>query len=708
MSRTFISLLLAACLLGMALPARPYTFQYTSNSAQIRWPTNTITIAFSTSLSSPGANIKPGTDVVGTVRRALQRWSEAANIQFVVTSSSQQDVNMNDGVNLITVADTPTNRTVFSGPSVGSSGENQARTLVNYDSSSGLFIDVDIVLNPAVTGRSGYGFSTDGTDDTFDLESTLTHELGHLLGLNHSAVVGATMQPRQGRNFNMSGINAPALTMRTLEDDDLAGIRALYGQRTAQTVGTLNGHVNYGAGAHIWAENIASGHVFGSAITKSDGSYEIQQLPPGSYRVGCEYLDEPVVAAEIAPSTGPFAGIGAQPPFTTVESQVAVNAGAASTLNFTLLNVGTAPTLHPSVFGVNGLLIASPTQIAAGETARLYVGGFGVDAVTATGFSFNTPFITIDRSSYRIENNAAFGVPYPIVSFDIAVADTGKFGDYSLRMQRPDTGEISYLVGGLALDPYVQYVELNPIDRNDFFVTQQYLDFLFRQPDQAGFNAWLNVLNNCSDVHNDPTCDRILVSSSFFGSPEFQLKGYFVYRFYKLAFNRLPTYAEVIPDMISVTGQTQQEVFQKRAAFANNFVQRPAFVSIYGALSNTNFVNTLMARYNLTQLTTPDPQNPDGSTKVTLTSADLINGLNAGTLTRAQVVRAIADSDQVFQIEFNQAFVYMQYVGYLRRDPEPAGYQGWLNYLNTHPTDSRTMVRGFVDSAEYRSRFGQP
>src|ERR1041384_3533192 len=330
MSRTFISLLLAACLLGMALPARPYTFQYTSNSAQIHWPSNTITIALSTSLSNPGANIKPGTDVVGTVRRALQRWSEAANVQFVETSSSLQDVGQ-DGVNLITIADTPANRSVFS-----NGGENQGRTRVFFDPATGLISEADVVLNPAVSGRSGYGFSTDGTDDTFDLESTFTHELGHLLGLNHSAVVGATMQPRQGRNFNMSGLNAPALTMRTLDDDDLAGIRALYGQRTTQTVGTLTGHVNYGAGAHVWAENIFSGHVFGSAITKSDGSYEIQQLPPGQYRVGCEFLDEPVVAAEIAPNSGPFAGIGSQPAFTTVEGQATVTPNAATTLNLTV------------------------------------------------------------------------------------------------------------------------------------------------------------------------------------------------------------------------------------------------------------------------------------------------------------------------------------------------------------------------------------
>ncbi len=43
-----------------------------------------------------------------------------------------------------------------------------------------------------------------------------------------------------------------------------------------------------------------------------------------------------------------------------------------------------------------------------------------------------------------------------------------------------------------------------------------------------------------------------------------------------------------------------------------------------------------------------------------------------------------------------------------RRTPEQKGYNDWLNYLNAHPTDFREMVRGFMDSIEYRMRFGQP
>lgn len=72
------------------------------------------------------------------------------------------------------------------------------------------------------------------------------------------------------------------------------------------------------------------------------------------------------------------------------------------------------------------------------------------------------------------------------------------------------------------------------------------------------------------------------------------------------------------------------------------------------------------------------------------------------------MLRAIVDSDEVKAKEFNQAFVAMQYFGYLRRNPELEGYDSWVRYLNANPQDFRTMVNGFVNSTEYRLRFGQP
>ncbi|HJR08828.1 MAG TPA: FG-GAP-like repeat-containing protein [Pyrinomonadaceae bacterium] len=251
---------------------------------------------------------------------------------------------------------------------------------------------------------------------------------------------------------------------------------------------------------------------------------------------------------------------------------------------------------------------------------------------------------------------------------------------------------------------------VNPIFTTPFFVRMQYLDFLSREP-EAG-EPWSAILNNCPDVNNNPACDRITVSQSFFGSPEFRLKGFYVFNFYKVAFNRRPAYDEIIPDMRSVSGATAAEVYQKRAAYPVNFTARAEFKGLYNALTNTAFVNTLFDRYGLGTITTPDPVNPEGGTKVLLTRADLINSLGGQsgtrTLTRAQVLRALVESNEVSAAEYNRAFVAMQYYGYLRRTPEEDGYQAWLRVINQDPNNIRVMVNGFMNSPEYRLRFGQP
>lgn len=247
---------------------------------------------------------------------------------------------------------------------------------------------------------------------------------------------------------------------------------------------------------------------------------------------------------------------------------------------------------------------------------------------------------------------------------------------------------------------------LNPYFATPFFIRQHYLDFLSREPEVG--EPWSGILNGCPNVNNDPSCDRLFVSQSIFGSQEFQLKGYYNYRFYKVAFNRLPLYQEIVVDMRKVTGTTQQDTFNRKAQFANDFVLRTEFANQYNALSNTQYVNTLMNRYSLSAITTSDPSNPDTGGLVTLTIQDLIDRLNGvgGTMTRAQVLRAIVDSQNVFTQEFIPGFVALQYYGYLRRFPDPGGYNSWLTYMNAHPNDFRTMVNGFMNSDEYRKRFG--
>ncbi|HLQ43512.1 MAG TPA: Calx-beta domain-containing protein, partial [Planctomycetaceae bacterium] len=228
---------------------------------------------------------------------------------------------------------------------------------------------------------------------------------------------------------------------------------------------------------------------------------------------------------------------------------------------------------------------------------------------------------------------------------------------------------------------------VDPIDDTNFFVRQQYIDFLGREPDPPGFAGWVSTINNCS---GDTTqCDRVHVSEAFFRSPEFQERGYFTYRFYSVGLGRKPDYAEFAPDLARVSGfldASQLEV--AKVAFIADFMARPAFANTYDGLNNTQYVDTLLSTAN-----------------VALSSRQsMIDGLDSGTMTRAAVLRKVVESDEVSTKYFNQSFAVMEYFGYLRRDPD-AMYLNWIDVLN-QGGDSRSMVDGFVNSTEYRLRFG--
>src|SRR5689334_6698927 len=186
--------------------------------ASHRWLRNPIIVSLSTSLDSPPSNIAKGSDVRAAVQRALQGWSDAAVILFLETTTSNEKISPSsdgDGVNLITVS--MVNASEFT------ESDAPACTRVFFES-GGAIVGADIALNPAVQ------FSDDGTFGTYDLESTFAHEIGHLLGLPHSGVIGATMQPRQAKN-GLYGL--PAFTQRSLSAADITAVRALYSEQSA-------------------------------------------------------------------------------------------------------------------------------------------------------------------------------------------------------------------------------------------------------------------------------------------------------------------------------------------------------------------------------------------------------------------------------------------------------------------------------------------
>jgi hypothetical protein len=721
MRLTATLLVLTALLLAPAARPRAYTLQYTSTAAatQVRWPATSITVALSTSLSSPPSHVHAtGAQVVLAARRALSRWALASNIQFNVTTSAAQDA-VADGVSLITIADTGTNRALFS------TGVQPGRARVSFDGSGNIF-EADLAVNPLVTRFDPFGnqvasfFSTDGAADSYDLESTFVHEIGHMLGLEHSGVLAATMQPRQGTNGTY---NLPGFTTRTLSADDVAGIRAIYGPRTG--LGSIAGRVGYNSatgaaafGAHVFAEEVATGRVAAGNVVNAAGNYRIDGLPPGQYRVIVEQLDEPVAATQIGSNGGgyPASTLSNQPPFVTTEAgAVTVGAEATATLNVGV--VGAAPVINPRFIGTGASFQLSTVAVpvAPGQSQTILVAGDNMNAApagtqTGVSVSVSSPYITVTN----VQQLNGFGIP--VISFDINPSVLTPPGEYSVRAVS-SAGQVAYITGGLTVDlPNGVPGGQNLSDNSPFFVAQHYRDFLSREPDQTGLNFWVNEIESCG---RDAACreaKRSNVSAAFFLSIEFQQTGYLVYRLYKAAYGSaagapvpvrfqqfFPDTQEIGRNVVVGVGNWEAQLEANKQAFLLTFVRRAEFLARYPrTLSPTQFVDALNA-------------NAGGVLDAT-ERQNLINELSANNTDagRAGVLRRVAEDANLVQQEFNRAFVLMQYFGYLRRNPSDppntdfGGFDFWLGKLNEFNGDyiAAEMVRAFISSIEYRQRFG--
>lgn len=455
--RTFLHPFLCLLLfLGPNVRGLAYTLQFTDASAvtTVKWPGNTIYVSLSASLQARPPNIKQGSDTAGAVRRALHHWSAISKIDFVELNSNVENVSSEasggDGVNLITVGRSRENASLFGGSS------EPGRTRIFYNE-SGNIVEADIALNP------NQAFSTDGSFGTYDLEATLTHEIGHMLGLDHSTVMGAVMQPRQAKN---GMFYLPAVTGRNLSSDDRAGAQTLYGRRASESAtGSFNGVISYPGGtptpgANVWAQNAADGQVVESAITIADGSYRLNGLREGPYRLFVSSLDGPFSLTDLETSNAGYIGIQANNvQFRTIEiGEVDLPAGAVKTVNSEVSS--TTPGLSLSVVGLNSQASSVAVPLVRGNIYTLYVGGRGVQVENLVLDSIQTssPHIHVDRSTLSQE---IFGGDIEAISFDITVDPDAPPGVYTVMMASKD-GSIACLVGALSVEDHDAIVKSSP------------------------------------------------------------------------------------------------------------------------------------------------------------------------------------------------------------------------------------------------------
>jgi hypothetical protein len=237
----------------------------------------------------------------------------------------------------------------------------------------------------------------------------------------------------------------------------------------------------------------------------------------------------------------------------------------------------------------------------------------------------------------------------------------------------------------------------NPLDTTEYFIRQQYVDILGREPDEGGFNYWSNRILECLGDELCINSRRREVAAAFFIEQEFQRSGSFIHNLYKAVLSRQPLYNEYSADRQLVVGGATLEA--DKLAFVKTFVQRAEFLQRYQSNATAeSFVDALLT--NVLQTSGVDLSGQRDS---------LVSRYNTGANqieSRSLVVRDVGDNGVLRQAEYNPAFVLTEYFGYLRRDPDAGGYAFWLDVLNNRaPGNYHSMVCAFITSTEYQRRF---
>jgi hypothetical protein len=281
-------LLISALVLSMPSPALAYLkFGVRSGGRliDVRWNQSPIRY-FVNERDIPGVT---GAQFREAVRRAFATWQAVptATIRTEFQGATSASPNDADGRTTLGYLDRPDLDRVL------------AATSFVLNSQTGEILESDVFFNT----RFAWSTAAGGETGRVDVESIAVHEIGHLLGLGHSAIGETEVIPGGRRVLGAGAVMFPIafspgnLTARSLLPDDIAGVVDLYGTTEAtEDTGSITGTVTKDGrgvfGAHIVAFHPETGAMVGGFSLNASGEFVIAGLAPGPYILRVEPLDD--------------------------------------------------------------------------------------------------------------------------------------------------------------------------------------------------------------------------------------------------------------------------------------------------------------------------------------------------------------------------------------------------------------------------------
>lgn len=394
-----------------------------ADAASLQMYLNTGVVASATSSRSGLTVISAASNPKIAAEAAMASWNNlgVSSAHFNALVSSDEVLKAGDCKNVIAIGSTDADLSVLGFVSSANPGAlavtqnyvvQSGGTACNSSVPAGAIVDSDIVLNPFVQ------FSTNGAAGTTDLQAVLTHELGHVLGMNHSTLLSATMFPYAAR------------LQRHLSWDEKAFVANFYPSGT-NLLGTISGSVTHGGspvkfGVITLTELSGTGSVLCS-LTGADGKYSAE-VPAGTYNVYVEPFNGLISTSNIYDLTSPTGVLdpasvstGFQPTFAggnfSNPATFTVTAGSSATADIDAINI--APSLTMPIYGIvsTGGTITNDAftsngnaLVVSGNTSYdLLINGTAIDG--SIGVSFNGTNVTLMGSPAAIPGLTINGLP---------------------------------------------------------------------------------------------------------------------------------------------------------------------------------------------------------------------------------------------------------------------------------------------------------